>query len=277
MTTQHYDLHTHSSCSDGTLAPEQLVARAAAAGVRVLALTDHDTTAGLGAAATAAREAGIELVTGVEVSVSWEQTTLHVVGLRVDPSHPGLERGLVGLREFRDWRGEEIARRLERRGIGGALEGAAEFATGPILSRTHFARYLVAQGHVKTMQKAFDRYLGQGRAAHVSGRWAELPEALGWIRDAGGIAVLAHPGRYKVGRARMNRLLEAFRASGGAGIEVISGSQPLDSVDRFAAEAQRHGLLASVGSDYHGPEQTWLELGRLPSLPANCKPVWEHW
>jgi predicted metal-dependent phosphoesterase TrpH len=272
-----YDLHTHSLHSDGTLAPAELVQRAHAHGVDVLALTDHDVTDGLAEAGTAAHSLGLTLVPGVEISVTWMNQTLHIVGLDIDPACPALQDGLAGLRAFRDWRAQEIDRRLAKKRITGALDAAARHARGRILSRTHFARFLVEQRHARDMAQAFRLFLGRGKPAHVPGRWAPLADAVRWIRAAGGIAVVAHPARYKLTAGKLKRLLGEFRECGGTAIEVIAGRQDAETARHFAAVAHEHGLLASVGSDYHGPEGGWGELGRVPPLPAGCTPVWEAW
>lgn len=271
----HVDLHTHTLRSDGTLTPTDLVTRAHAHGVQVLALTDHDVTDGLAEAATTAAALGLRLVPGVEVSVTWEGQTVHIVGLAIDSAHDALQHGLARLREFRNWRAREIDRRLTKKRITGAYDYAADVARGSILSRTHFARFLVERGYVRTMGDAFKHYLARGRPGHVPGQWATLADAVGWIRDSGGIAVIAHPARYKLTSGKLKRLLAEFKACGGRAIEVISGSHSAADNDRFAEIAVREELLASVGSDYHGPEKPWVELGRLPALPAGCAPVWE--
>lgn len=272
-----YDLHCHSTASDGTLAPAALLRHAAAQGVAMLALTDHDVTAGLREAAQAAVEVGVRLVPGVEISVTWGHRLLHIVGLGVDPDHDVLQRGLAGLRDHRHWRAEEIGRRLEKRGIAGAYEGARSLAQGPSIGRTHFARFLVARGEVRDPQQAFERYLKRGKPGYVPGRWASLEEAVGWIRAAGGQAVIAHPARYGLSAGRFRTLLLEFKALGGEGIEVVSGSYPHPMTAALANYAQRFELLASVGSDYHGPGQSGNELGRTPDLPVGCVPVWESW
>lgn len=271
------DLHTHSTASDGTLSPRALVERAAAAGVKVLALTDHDTTAGLAEAAAVAGELGVRLVPGVEISVTWGGRTVHVVGLGLDADNPELQAGLARLMEFRAWRAEEIGRRLERHGIEGAYEGARDLSNGRLIGRTHFARFLVSRGVARDTQSVFKRFLTSGKPGHVAGDWASLEEAVGWIRAAGGQAVLAHPARYDLRRTRLLRLLGDFRAHGGVGIEVVSGSHSRDDALNFARHAREQRLLASAGSDYHGPEQPWLELGRLPPLPEGCTPIWHDW
>lgn len=273
--SQHYDLHSHSRASDGTLAPAELVAAAAAAGVRVLALTDHDSVDGIAEAETAARAAGIRLVAGVEVSVTWQAQTLHVLGLGVDPDCAALQQGLAQLAGFRDWRAEEIGRRLAKAGIPGAYAGARERAQGRIVSRTHFAQFLVDAGHAPTVRDVFKRFLVNNRPGFVSGQWATLEEAAGWIHAAGGMMVLAHPARYRMTATRLRRCLGDFRAHGGAGIEVVSGSHTKDQVRTMAALCRNEGLLASCGSDYHGPENPWIRLGELPTLPAGLTPVWE--
>ncbi len=270
-----HDLHCHSTASDGTLEPAQLVARAREAGVDVLALTDHDTLDGYAEAARAAAGGAMRLIPGVEISVTWNSLTLHVLGLNVDPQCQPLRAGLDGLLAFRDWRAAEIARKLERAGIGGALEGAARHRQGRILSRTHFAHYLVEQGRASSVRDVFRRYLVKGKPGYVGGQWCSLETALGWIRAAGGLAVIAHPARYRLSRSKLALLLGEFREGGGVGIEVVSGSHSRDDTLHMAALSREHHLLASAGSDYHGPHNPWVELGRLRELPAGCRPVWE--
>jgi predicted metal-dependent phosphoesterase TrpH len=272
-----YDLHTHTQYSDGTLTPAELLARAHARGVEVLALTDHDVTDGLEEAAACARRHGIRLVPGVEISVSWERQTIHIVGLHVDPGNRALQAGLARIRERRDERGRSMSRRLEARGMVGVESGVREQVRGPIVSRTHYARYLVAAGYARDLKGAFKKYLGQGRPAYVSAEWAELHEAVGWIRDAGGQAVVAHPARYHFTQTRLRRFLTDFKVAGGEGLEVVSGSHSPEECRRFARVAVEHDLLASAGSDYHGPEKPWVELGRLAPLPEECQPVWSVW
>jgi predicted metal-dependent phosphoesterase TrpH len=272
-----YDLHSHSTASDGTLAPGELVRRAAAQGVEVLALTDHDITEGLTEASRAAADVGIRLVPGVEISVSWNRQTVHIVGLQIDPEQPELAAGLAGLREFRDWRAEEIGRRLARSGIDGAYEGARARSNGRLISRAHFARFLVDRGHFDDVRKVFKHYLVAGKPGHVDGSWASLEQALGWIHAAGGQAVVAHPARYKMTRSKRLRLLGEFRELGGAALEVVSGSHSRDDCFVMGRHARDLRLLASAGSDYHGPEHPWLELGRMPPLPEGCTPVWADW
>lgn len=271
------DLHSHSTVSDGTLIPTELVNHAAALGVSVLALTDHDDVAGLDEARRAADEAGIALVNGVEISVTWNSRTIHVVGLRIDPTHPALYEGLARIRESRVGRAERIAAELDKAGIHGSLEGAYEFAEEGIIGRTHFARFLISRGHAKDFRSVFKKFLVKGKPGHVSHRWAGLGEAVEWIRSAGGIAVLAHPGRYDMGRTTLENLLNEFKEAGGTAIEVISGSHSPDMNRHMAEVAVRHGFLASRGSDYHGPDQSYFGMDKLPPLPLTCTPVWHDW
>jgi hypothetical protein len=276
------DLHTHSTASDGTLAPAALVERAAAAGIRVLALTDHDTTDGLTEAQMAARSQGITLVPGVEVSVTWGGRTIHILGLNIEPHHPNLRQGLEGLVAFRDWRAEEIGRRLAKQGIEGAYAGARALSNGRLIGRTHFARFLVGRRLAADERDCFKRFLVNGKPGHVAGAWASLEAAVGWIRAAGGQAVIAHPARYKLTRTRLLRLLGEFRELGGAGLEVVCGSHGRDDAFNFARHAREQRLLASAGSDFHGPQlsvfsRPWIGLGRLPPLPEGCTPIWQDW
>lgn len=273
-----YDLHCHSTRSDGLLAPADIVRRAASRGVDVLALTDHDEVAGLEEAQEAARETSLEFVCGSELSVSWEDLTIHVVALRVDPLHAGFVAGLEAIRSGRESRGRRIAEALAAAGIEGAWEGARRFVTSErLMSRTHFARFLVEAGHVREMKDVFKRYLAPGLPGYVEHAWATLPDAIGWIHAAGGDAVLAHPGRYKVTSTGLKRLLGDFRDAGGDAIEVLSPSHTAAQVAQFASLARVYGLRGSMGSDYHGPGESSMDLGDLPPLPAGVTPVWTNW
>jgi len=271
-----FDLHTHSTASDGTLAPAQLILRASQKGVDVLALTDHDETAGLAQAAQAARDVGLGFVPGIELSVSWRHQTVHIVGLHIRPDTAELQTGIASLREFRNWRGEEIGLRLEKRGIHGAYDGARRFANGNILSRTHFARFLVAEGHAADTSKVFKHFLVRGKPGYVPGQWASLEDVLSWIHASGGMAVIAHPARYRFSATRLRQLLGEFAELGGAALEVVSGSYSRDDTTYMAQLAGQFDLAASAGSDFHGPENPHIELGRLPLLPKKCLPVWQH-
>lgn len=271
------DLHSHSIISDGLLTPAELVAHAAAQGLRVLALTDHDDVAGLQEAETAADAHGIQLIHGVEISVTWRKRTLHIVGLKVDPTHAPLLAGLQKIRDGRHVRAEGMAAGLQKIGIEGALEGAYQFAKQGIISRTHFARFLVERGYAKDAKAVFKHYLVKGKPGYVEHEWASLEDAMLWILASGGQAVIAHPGRYDLGRTNMLLLMEEFRAMGGLGIEVVTGSHSVDQYAEFARISRMFGLRASLGSDYHGPGHTYIEMGRLPELPEGCEPVWHDW
>jgi predicted metal-dependent phosphoesterase TrpH len=272
--TSAYDLHAHTNHSAGTRGPAELVARARANGVATLALTDHDVTSGLDEAQAAAAAGGVRLIPGVEISVTWERQTVHIVGLCIDARNAPLQQGLQRLREFRWWRAQEIGRRLGKKNIPDALAHARALTRGSVVSRTHFARFLVARGYVRSQGQAFKDYLGRGRAAHVPGQWAQLEEAVGWIRAAGGIAVVAHPIRYALTSGKLKRLLGEFRECGGAAIEVVTPSQAASDAAHLSRLAADFGLLASSGSDYHGPEKPWVDLGRLPALAPGVAPVW---
>ncbi|CAK0782119.1 RNA/ssDNA 5'-_3' exonuclease [Gammaproteobacteria bacterium] len=274
---RRYDLHTHSTASDGTLSPLQLVERARAVGLEGLALTDHDTTDGLDEASAAAREAGMEWIPGIELSVTWSQGTVHVVGLGLGEDRVDLEAGLGEIRRFRDWRAEEIGRRLSREGISGAFEGARALSQGRLIGRSHFARYLVARGLARDERHVFQAYLTRGKPGYVPGQWASLADAVGWIHAAGGQAVLAHPARYDLTLGRLKQLIGEFRELGGEALEVVSGSHSPQDRDRVALLAREFRLMASVGSDFHGPQIPWLALGHLPPLPKGCEPLWQTW
>lgn len=271
----NYDLHSHSTASDGTLTPAGLVERAARTGVDVLGVTDHDTLDGLQEAVETARTQGIRIIPGVEISVTWRKRTLHMLGLGVDRNNPVLGDNLRTLQQFRDWRAEEIGRKLDKQGIPGALQGAKHYTQGRIISRTHFARFLMDAGHAATIGDVFKRFLVPGKPGHVSGRWASLNDAVNWVSKAGGVAVLAHPARYRLTRTKLRELLADFKTAGGLGMEVVSGSHSLDEIRHMAAVCREHDLLASQGSDYHGPEKPWVELGRLRALPDGCTPIWQ--
>ncbi len=278
-----YDLHCHSTVSDGLLTPTELVTRAAERGVKFLALTDHDDIDGLDEAAKVSAQLGIGFINGVEISVTWRTHTLHIVGLRIDPHYPALVEGLSQIRSGRRHRAELMAESLARSGIGGVLDGAYRYASNPeIIGRTHFARYMVEAGLCKDVGSVFKRYLVKGKPGYVPHQWADLQDAIDWIRGAGGIAVLAHPGRYTAGRKAMGKptmreLLQEFAEKGGKAIEVVTGSHTPPQYAEFARYATEFGLLSSCGSDYHGPGESYRDLGRLPDLPLECKPVWGEW
>ena len=272
------DLHCHSTASDGLLKPEELVARAAANGVGMLALTDHDGVSGLAEARARAQSEGVRFVDGVEISVTWEGTTVHIVGLQIDPEDPVLRSGLESIREGRATRAEKMGEALAAVGVPGSLAGAKTYAENPsLISRSHFARHLVKTGRAPDVKSVFQRYLVKGKPGFVPHQWASLGDAVSWIRASGGIAVVAHPGRYQFSKPELHAFLAEFKDSGGAGIEVVTGSHSPEQYFEFARIAREFGFTASRGSDYHGKGESRADLGALPQLPDDLKPVWHDW
>jgi 3',5'-nucleoside bisphosphate phosphatase len=273
-----YDLHCHSTLSDGLLTPSEVVRRAAERGVAVLALTDHDEVAGLAEARVAAREAGVQFIEGSELSVTWRDHTVHIVALGVDPENSLLANGLETVRTTRDARARRIAQSLAASGIPDALEGALAYVTSErLISRTHFARHLIDAGHARDMKEAFKRFLTTGKPGYVPHAWATLSDAVGWIHAAGGQAVIAHPGRYKLTNVELRALINEFRDLGGDALEVVSPSHTPAQYTEFAALARAFGLKGSCGTDFHGPGESRLDFGELPPLPAGVDPVWSAW
>ncbi len=276
VTFSPIDLHAHSSVSDGTLTPAELVRRAAEQGVRVLALTDHDTVAGLTEADGEADRRGLHLVPAVEISSQWQGRDLHIVGLRVAPADRPLLDGLAWNQDQRRKRARTIAERLERAGVAGAMT-VVEQAGESMPTRSHFARFLLESGAVSGFQQAFDRYLRRGRPGWARVDWMQMETAVRLIRGAGGIPVLAHPTAYGYTGAWMRRILTAFTEAGGEAIEVICGHAEVQRTQQATGYALRFGLKGSMGSDFHGPENPWVELGRLRAMPETVKPVWDDW
>lgn len=272
------DLHCHSNVSDGVLAPEAVAKYAHGSGVDVWALTDHDEVGGIARARAAARELGMPFVAGVEISITWANSTVHIVGLQIDEQDPTLVQGLADTRSGRDARGREIAAQLEKAGIPGAYEGALKYVGNPdLMSRTHFARYLVECGVANNTPDVFRKYLTEGKPGYVPHRWASLEQAVGWIKAAGGVAVIAHPGRYKISATVEGALFDEFKQLGGAAIEVVTGSHTPDQYPQYAEAARRYGFLASRGTDFHAPGENRVEFAQLPALPGNVTPVWHDW
>jgi 3',5'-nucleoside bisphosphate phosphatase len=277
------DLHCHSHVSDGVLAPEMVVQRAAANGVQVLALTDHDELGGLLAAQVAAQQHGLRFVCGVEISITFAHQTVHIVGLNINPHDLALQQGLAATRGGRAQRARQMAHGLARAGIAGGdeekiFQGALQYVSNPeLISRTHFARYLVEQSVCSGMDDVFYRYLTEGKPGYVPHRWATLTQAVGWIKGAGGQAVIAHPGRYRLTPTERHALYEGFKELGGQGIEVMTSSHTRDEYRLYAQVAKEYGFLASRGSDFHSPTESRLDLGELPLLPDNVVPVWHDW
>ncbi|WP_305823774.1 3',5'-nucleoside bisphosphate phosphatase [Massilia brevitalea] len=272
------DLHCHSNVSDGVLAPAAVAAYARKGGVDAWALTDHDEVGGIKAARAKANELGMRFVAGVEISVTWANQTVHLVGLQVDEDNPDLLAGLAATRQGRDARGREIAAQLEQAGIPNAYEGALKYVGNPdLLSRTHFARYIVETGRCNSTPEVFRKYLSEGKPGYVPHRWAALDQAMGWIQRAGGIPVIAHPGRYRFDATAEGVLFDEFRQLGGNAIEVVTGSHTLDQYGIYAEVARRYGFLASRGTDFHAPGEARVEFDALPPLPGNVTPVWHDW
>ncbi|WP_370459836.1 3',5'-nucleoside bisphosphate phosphatase [Pusillimonas sp. ANT_WB101] len=272
------DLHCHSTMSDGVLEPAVVAARAQANGVDLWALTDHDELAGLAEARQTAESLGMRFVTGVEISVTWAGHTVHIVGLNVDEHNKALNEGLAGIRNGRAIRAHEMADKLESLGIPNSYEGALPYAANPdLISRTHFARFLVQEGYCSKLQEAFDKYLKDGGPAYVPMHWSTLDDAVGWITGAGGRAVIAHPGRYNYTPMQFDALYDHFLNVGGVAIEVMTGSHTPDQYAQYATVARQYGFMASSGSDFHSPREGKLDLGEVPPLPADLKPVWHDW
>lgn len=270
------DLHCHSVISDGTLSPEELAERAKANGVHLWALTDHDELGGQKRAREAASALQIDYLAGVEISVTWMGETIHIVGLGIDAEHAGIIEGLRQTRDGRANRAKLMAEQLLKVGIAGAYEGALHFAGNhDLISRTHFARFLVEQGVCRNTEHVFKNYLIEGKPGYVPHQWANLDNAVHWIKSAGGVAVIAHPGRYsRLNAMQMDELYKHFKDLGGLAIEVITGSHSPDQYKTFAKIAQQYGFLASRGSDFHDPNESHIDLGNLPHLPDHLTPVW---
>ena len=274
----NFDLHCHSTASDGLLAPAELVRRAAGNGVAALALTDHDEICGLAEARAQAAAFSLRFIDGVEVSVSWGGITIHIVGLNIDPGNAQLRLGLQAIRQGRAERAKKMAADLARVGIPGSLEGAYAYVDNPnLIGRTHFARFLAEKRYVSDVKSAFQHYLVSGKPGYVPHQWATLEDGLAYIKAGGGVAVLAHPGRYKLTRTEMRTFLGEFRDGGGSGIEVVTSSHSTEQYLEYAILAREFGLLASRGSDFHGPGESRIDLGKLPNLAADLKPVWHDW
>ncbi|MCC4797400.1 phosphatase [Enterovibrio norvegicus] len=273
-----FDLHSHTTASDGRFSPAELVKRAVDFRVQVLAITDHDTVAGIEPAKQAVLEADLPLhiVNGIEISTVWQNKDIHIVGLNIDLDSPELNALIAQQAERRDVRAEQIAERLEKHRMPGALEGTKALAGDVPLTRAHFARWMVEQGHVKNMQAVFKKYLTRGNPGYVPPNWCTIAEAVDVIHKAGGQAVIAHPGRYKLTAKWLKRLLEAFKEAGGDGMEIVQPQQSPVERRQLADYAIHYGLLVSQGSDFHYPSP-WLELGRNLYLPKGCEGVWESW
>jgi len=270
-----YDLHCHTTCSDGELSPADLIDKAVENGVQTLSITDHDTLAAYSSLQSTTPNA-LTLIPGVEFSTQWNGIGIHIVGLNVALECGALKSGEQAQQQARLSRAEKIAEKLEKFGLERPLEGAKQEAGSATLSRPHFARYMVKAGFSKSIDQAFKKYLGSGKPCDIKQHWAELETVVAWIKDSGGIAVLAHPHKYKMTRSKLVRFLDSFQACGGEAIEVISGNQAPNITQNMAQLAEQRNLLASLGSDFHSPRQSWVKLGMHTGLPKSCKPVWER-
>jgi len=276
VTPANFDFHCHSIVSDGLLPPAVVARRAAANGVDLWALTDHDDIGGLDEARATAEEAGMRFVNGVEVSIEWGGLQVHILGLAFDADDGALNDGLEAIRSGRVERAQRMSAELEKIGINGAFDGAMRHAANPsLISRAHFARFLVEAGVCRDVRSVFESYLVPGKPGYVEHRWATLAESIAWITGAGGVAAVAHPGRYKFSRAELRAFLDEFKALGGQAIEVVSGSHSADNVSLFGRLAREYGFLASCGSDFHGPGESYVDLGRTTPLPLGLTPIWE--
>jgi predicted metal-dependent phosphoesterase TrpH len=274
----NFDLHCHSTISDGLLGPAAVAARAKANGVDVWALTDHDEVRGIATARAAARALDLQYVAGVEISITWGGETVHIIGLQIDETNQQLVDGLNSTRSGREQRAHEMAQQLAQVGIPDAFAGALKFVGNPdLISRTHFARYIIELGICSDVAGVFNKYLIEGKPGYVPHRWATLKQAVEWIRGAGGTAVVAHPGRYHFSELQRRAMLDEFIQHGGLGIEVVTGSHTVDQYDEYARVAKHFGLRGSRGSDFHGPGESRVDLGELPPLPPSVTPVWVDW
>jgi hypothetical protein len=271
------DLHCHSLASDGALPPAEVVQRAHENGVEMLALTDHDTVAGLAEAKAAAEVQGVQFVEGIELSSQWSGIGIHVVGLAIDSQNGALLETLEAQALKREKRAEVIGQRLAKKGFQGCYEGAKEIAGKSQIGRPHFARYMVEVGYVADITTAFDKYLGAGKIGDVKSQWPALETVVSWIHQSGGYAVLAHPDKYKLTGLKLKRLLGCFKEAGGDAMEVVSGSQNRDVTGHFSRLCSEFGLYASCGSDFHHPNNRWCDLGKFDSLPDDCNPIWRLW
>lgn len=267
-----YDLHSHSTASDGLLSPTELVMRAVEQEVEMLALTDHDTVAGIKEAKKSAENQPIRFISGVEISIVWQEKSIHLAALNVEEENPGLVALLDNQARLREQRAVEIGEKLAKAGIPNAYEGARALASGEV-TRAHYGRFLAEQEYVRNIEHAFKKYLGQGKPAYVKPIWCEMKEAIDTVHQAGGVISIAHPLRYKMTGRWVRRLIDDFKQAGGDGIEVAGCGQTPDQRQLIARWAKEFDLYASVGSDFHYPTG-WIELGRGLTLPQDCKPIW---
>lgn len=273
------DLHCHTNASDGELDPQALYERACEAGVELLAITDHDTLAGTSSllGSRGIQQGKTRLIAGVEFSSYWEKTGVHIVALNIDPAHNAMVRAVEHQQSQRMERARTIADKLAKRGVSGAFEAALAHSKGAAPCRPHFAQVLIERGEVSGFGEAFDKYLGNRRMRGLNVNWPDYCEVVGWIREAGGVAVLAHPEAYGLTRSKLWRLAADFAAAGGQGVELAAPGSPAGTVDQIERLCREHRFYASVGSDFHSDKQHWRKLGRTASIPADISPVWQLW
>lgn len=271
------DFHCHTTASDGSLPPTELIDLAAHHEIDCLAITDHDTTKGYESVLDYALEKGIDLVSGTEISCEWQGRTIHIVGLNVDVKHPVLQAGLLWNRVLRWQRALQIVAKLQKKNVPDVFKDLMPMVKTGMVGRGHFAQLLITKGFVSSQQQAFDKYLLKGRPGYAAVTWPSLAEVVGWINQAGGVAVIAHPHIYKMTATKLNKMIVDFKAAGGEAIEVVNQPRVCSEQFGMADRAQRHGLYASLGSDFHRPEHTWRGLGWLAPLPEKCTPVWQAW
>ena len=272
-----YDLHTHTTASDGQLSPGELVIQAKTCGIDVLAVTDHDTTSGITEAVDEAQRQNMKLLPGIELSVSWMDKNFHIVGLDIDPENKALKKSIRNTRKLREKRAIEIGKRLEKNGVSNAYDEARKIAGDQTITRSHFARVLIEQGFAKDSREVFSKYLTRNKPGFVKTKWIEMDDGIKLIEGSGGAAILAHPMRYNITASWLRRFLVAFKESGGNGIEVVTGSSNADEIRTAASYARRFELTGSAGSDFHGYDDSWIKLGQLAAMPESVTPVWENW
>ena len=272
-----YDLHTHTTASDGEFSPKALVVKAKSSGIDVLAITDHDTTEGIAEAEDEACKQNIKMLPGIELSVSWMDKNFHIVGLGIDPDNRKLQASLKETEELREQRAIEIGKKLKKIGVTKAYSEAKTLAGVNTLTRSHFARVLINQGFATDSREVFKKYLVHNKPGFVKTSWVEMESGIKLIKDSGGEAILAHPLRYNITASWLRRFLTAFKESGGIGIEVVTGSSNTDEITTASAYARRFELSGSAGSDFHGYDNTWVKLGQLAAMPESVTPVWEKW
>ena len=275
--TSHIDLHTHSTASDGAYTPTVLIEKAWQAGVKTMALTDHDTVSGLDEAQSAANKLGLSLISGIELSASWNHKTIHIVGLNIDAKSSAITEATKYLQQLREERAINIGEKLAKAGINDAYENAKRFAANGTVTRQHFSRYLVEAGYAKNQTDVFKRYMVKNKPGYVSVEWPDIEETLTHINNAGGIAVIAHPLRYKMTTTKLRKLIDEFKTYGGKAIEVVTGHNNAEEITLATNYAKRYEIAASIGSDFHNELTSWGQIGKLAALPEDLTPVWELW